>query len=729
MRRSQRFPFVSRSMCIMGWAVRGWMRLGLLTLLAGFLHAEQIRLIEPQATFHAGPPDELAFVVDGVPEGPRGWSPAPKVSEPQALVVRCERPVEADELDIDLFFLAGRPWNALSEFSLSFTTDAEPSLQGNWQPLEISRFAADVNNLRRTPDGRFRLDYFNFNDVGNRPDDVYRLTARLPGGKATGFRLDVFPMQLPGRQDMGLSWWPPHDFTLTEFRVGVHVRQTTNIALHQLATASHTLFDVPDLGLSQQAANLTDGLPATIAHPKDPKLGQAFYFEIDLGRVANLDHIGLRNRGDSMGPDRMIRLRVQMFEQAPDQVDSPLWTALLRADGSLPAPGAVDLMRAENGQGVFRGRYLRISSESSVACSPQLAEVEVYESRTPVLVSARADGKSLDGREGLVIPPGTRRLSLDLKIPQPGMPPNAVFRWRISGDVDEWQNSSRMSIDMACPQAGKHVFEAQALHSDNQWDATIFRLPVIVRQHPWENRSFQITGFAVAVLSAVFLSRRVMQRRTARQVAAANARAALAEERARIARDLHDDLGANLAEIAMISELARESLPPEHPARGPLDRIFKHAEGNTRRLGEIVWAVNPANDTLEHFTKYLCKFAQDYLASANVRCRFDLPEIMPHGSFSAAQRYHLLLAAKEAVHNAVRHGNPGMVILKLGVAGGRFVVEIRDDGQGCDAAAASASPRGCGNMRLRMETIGGSFDLTSSAGIGSTVSLSAPFSP
>jgi signal transduction histidine kinase len=231
------------------------------------------------------------------------------------------------------------------------------------------------------------------------------------------------------------------------------------------------------------------------------------------------------------------------------------------------------------------------------------------------------------------------------------------------------------------------------------------------------------------MIAAVFLSRSVIQRRTARQLAAANARAALAEERARIARDLHDDLGANLAEIAMISELARESLPEEHPARGPLDRIFKNAESNTRRLGEIVWAVNPTNDTLEHFTKYLCKFAQDYLASANVRCRLDLPDSLPHGSLSAAQRYHLLLAAKEAVHNAVRHGHPGTVTLKLGVKGACFLVEIRDDGSGCDAAAAAASPRGCGNMRLRMETIEGSFDLTSSAGIGTTVSLSAPFSP
>jgi signal transduction histidine kinase len=266
------------------------------------------------------------------------------------------------------------------------------------------------------------------------------------------------------------------------------------------------------------------------------------------------------------------------------------------------------------------------------------------------------------------------------------------------------------------------------LHSDQQWDATVFRLPLAVRQHFWRNQIVQAFGFIAAIFATVIFSRQAIQRRAVREVAAANARAALAEERSRIARDLHDDLGANLAEIAMISEMARESLAPGHPARGPLDKIFDRAEGNARRLGEIVWAVNPGNDTLEHFTKYLCKFAQDHLAAAGVRCRFDLPESMPGGSFTAAQRYHLLLAAKEAVHNAVRHGHPDTVTLKLAVEDGRFVVTITDNGGGCDPAAATASSRGCGNMRLRMESVGGSFQLSSAPGSGTSVTLSAPFS-
>ena len=132
----------------------------------------------------------------------------------------------------------------------------------------------------------------------------------------------------------------------------------------------------------------------------------------------------------------------------------------------------------------------------------------------------------------------------------------------------------------------------------------------------------------------------------------------LAVERTRIARDLHDDLGANLAEIAMISDLAQEQLPDDDPSRQSLNEIFSRAESNARRLGEIVWAINPANDTLECFAGFLCKFAQDYLALARVGCRLDVPEQLPPLPLNSIQRHNLFLAAKEAIHNAVRHGKP-----------------------------------------------------------------------
>ena len=418
------------------------------------LVAEPIRFASAEATCHSGSEADFAKVIDGVETGPHGWSPAPKVSEPQALVVRSAKPVQAAELGFYLYFQAGRPWNAPAEFSLSFTTDATPSLQGNWQPMNILFFSSDLRTLRMTESGHMRLDFFTMEATGNIPDDTYRVWVKLPGARATGFRLDVFPVQLPGTadMDMGLSWWPPHDFTLTEFLVEERMPETTNIALRQSASASHPLFVRPN-GKPQSASNLTDGLPGTFAHPGEATHGADFFFEIDLGRLTDLDHIGLRNRGD-LNFERFSRLRARLYDQPPAEGIAPLWDGMARADGSHPAPGEVDILRADAGQGRFRGRYLRLSSDSPVPHSPQLAEVEVYETRTPEVMSVLADGRPLAWDGVLDIPPGVRRLALELRIPRPGLPIGGAFRWRLPGEVDNWQTSRLMTIYLACPHAG-----------------------------------------------------------------------------------------------------------------------------------------------------------------------------------------------------------------------------------------------------------------------------------
>jgi len=689
------------------------------------LAMEPIPLVRPEATFFAGRPADFARVVDGLEVGPQGWSVAPKVHEPQALVVRCARPVEAAELDVTLFFMAGRPLHTIAEFALSYTTDSEPSLSGNWKPLEVQRFNAEVTTLRRTKDGRLRSDPLPDLVTGTIPDDVYGATVLLPGGRATGFRLEVFPVKRTPDSPPGLSYQPNFDFFLTEFRVAVHTRQTTNIALHRPVKASHTLF-VLDRGESQQAGALTDGLPATIAHPDDPTLGANFYFEVDLGQVAALDHIGLRNRGD-FGIDRFSRMRVRLYENDPSGGAVPAWDGMDRADGSHPELGAVDTIRAGLGTGVFRGQYLRLSSDSRVPLSPQLAEVEVYESRTPEVISVLADGREIPATDRLDLPPGVRRLALRLQIPQTGMPPGVKFRWRLLGDLEAWQDSRLMTIDMACPVPEKSVFEAQALHSDGQWDATIYRLPIHIGRFFWETPAFRWLAGISGLLAALGLGLFVARRRAKRQLQRLRLETALANERARIAQDLHDDLGAELSSIAMLADLERQDLPPERAAVSRLNEITSHAKHTVRRLEEIVWAVNPANDTLEGFAGFFCKFAQGYLELAGVASRFDLPDLFPGHSLSTVRRHHLFLAAKEALHNAVRHGSPTEVTIRMQLSVAVFHLIIEDNGCGFDDSQdRSDAAHGSANMSRRMTAIGGTFARDSHPGKGTVVTFSIP---
>ncbi len=696
---------------------------GLILAVGTVLHAEPIRLVKPEATFHAWSAEDLARVIDGVPTGPRGWSTMPKVTEPQSLVVRCERPIEADELDIGLFFLAGRPLNAIADFALSYTTDAEPSLAGKWQSLEILRFSAEVTTLRRSGPGRLVSEPPSRAMTGTIPDDVYRVQVQLPGRRATGFRLDAFPVKTTDSEMPGLSWYSPHDFCLTEFRIAEHARETTNIALQKPVSASHPL------EILMVPGALTDGLPATIAHPGKADLGADFWFEIDLGRNVAFDHLGLRNRGDGY-VERFSRMMIRSYDAEPAAGAVPVWQGMIRSDGSHPNPGEADTVRKHMGRGNFRGRYLRISSDNPVPFSPQLAEVEVYESRQPEVVAALADGRETTFTGRLELPPGTRRLTLRLRIPQAGMPADVRFRWRLRGDLETWQESRLMSIDMPCPPPGETTFEAQALHSDGQWDGSVYQLPIIARQHLWQTGVFRWGVGSLTVLSATGLGILVSRRRAARKLASLKAETALANERSRIARDIHDDLGISLTQIAMQCEIIEDDITHPERMRQHVTELSESARAVTRAVDEIVWAVTPGNDTLEKFTAFIGQFVQNCLKPAGIACRIALPAELPHIPMEATVRHHLYLVVREALNNVIRHAHAQTVRFSLVLDGKTLVLTLSDDGCGFDPNqdAIPSNERlfhgnGLSNMRKRMAEIGGTVEITSTPGQGTTLTL------
>ncbi|MCX6913713.1 MAG: histidine kinase, partial [Verrucomicrobia bacterium] len=126
---------------------------------------------------------------------------------------------------------------------------------------------------------------------------------------------------------------------------------------------------------------------------------------------------------------------------------------------------------------------------------------------------------------------------------------------------------------------------------------------------------------------------RELQREQARELA-------VERERARIARDIHDDLGATLTQIAMLSESAEIEAQAAASLKPKLTDIFTRARGATRELDEIVWAIDPGNDSVEQVVIYLCQFAQDYLKLAEIPLRLDAPDVLPPSPLSSAQRHN-----------------------------------------------------------------------------------------
>jgi signal transduction histidine kinase len=206
---------------------------------------------------------------------------------------------------------------------------------------------------------------------------------------------------------------------------------------------------------------------------------------------------------------------------------------------------------------------------------------------------------------------------------------------------------------------------------------------------------------------------------------------AIERERSRIAQDIHDNLGASLTRISLLSQSAFGELDnPEHAAT-QLQRIYSTTRELTRAMDEIVWAVNPQHDTLDSLVSYLGKFAQDFLGPLHIRCRLDVPEQLPAWSITAEVRHNLFLAFKEALNNVLKHSAASEVCISLTTDSDAFTLVVRDNGIGfCPQAPAlneaSAPSRivhghGLTNMRIRLEKVGGHYEIQSAPGRGTEV--------
>lgn len=205
---------------------------------------------------------------------------------------------------------------------------------------------------------------------------------------------------------------------------------------------------------------------------------------------------------------------------------------------------------------------------------------------------------------------------------------------------------------------------------------------------------------------------------------------ALHEERSRIAQDLHDNIGANLAHIGLLTEQVEQAKDDPDEMRAQLDRIFEVAHTTTKELDAVVWAVDPANNTLEEFARYVHGYAEDCLGMAGIRCHFTSTSAMPEMRLSSSVRHHLLMVAKEAIHNVIGHAGATVVTLRIGVEGQQIVLEIADDGRGLPPAGELRSGNGLHNMRARAAEVGGSCDIaTPPSGRGTIVRLTVPVRP
>ncbi len=331
----------------------------------------------------------------------------------------------------------------------------------------------------------------------------------------------------------------------------------------------------------------------------------------------------------------------------------------------------------------------------------------------------------------VTLPPGKERLEIQFTSLNLAAPDKARFRYRLE-DYEQSENEASGNVRPVIARypklpPGYYEFHVTACNEDGVWNPAAAVLAVIVLPQFWQTWWFR--GAVAVTLLALIVSavHYVSTQRLQRQLASLRQREALEKERARIARDIHDQLGASLTQVALLGELVEADKHAPGEVEQHARQISETARETTLALDEIVWTVNPSNDTLDGLITYVCKYAQDYLTMAGVRQRVDVPTQLPGAVISPEVRHNVFLAAKEAVTNVVRHARATEVWIRLQLEAGRFALEIQDNGRGLGNPEEALRIRnGLRNMRKRLEDVGGTFFIGVAPEGGTLVRLAAP---
>ena len=325
-------------------------------------------------------------------------------------------------------------------------------------------------------------------------------------------------------------------------------------------------------------------------------------------------------------------------------------------------------------------------------------------------------------------PGGLRSLDIHFTAPEFRAPEKLRFQYRLTGNDRDWIDAgTRRVASYTHLKPGRYRFEVLAARHHGLWSRTSAGFSFHLAPHYWQTWWFW-TALAVALAGAIAAAVR-WRVREVRRLHALEKEAGVLRERERIAQDMHDDIGARLSQLSMLVDSVADNTPPRADGASlpSLREIVREA---AESLDATVWAVKPDNDTLRHLAEYLAAYAHDYLSATTLRLEIDLPREIPAWPIAAEQRHHVFLAAKEALHNAVRHARAQRVLLRLTLMENGFTLEIADDGCGlpphllANPQGAASEQDGLRNLRRRAESAGGELRLESAPHQGTRIILS-----
>jgi len=368
------------------------------------------------------------------------------------------------------------------------------------------------------------------------------------------------------------------------------------------------------------------------------------------------------------------------------------------------------------------GRLWFVTDRGVVGFDPE-ASLPERPPPTVYIDEAFVDNRSAPVGAGLSLPPGRHQVEFRFVALNYSAPEKAHLRHQLVGFDQDWvETGAGYAARYARLAPGNYSLRVIAANQDGRWSPQGATLSVVVASAWWQTWWFRSAAFLAAIGVVVGIVLSWSHRRFKRRLEQLEREHALDKERARIARDLHDELGGSLTQIGLLADrLNRHSGGAESDAFGQMARRTRRLAGE---LESIVWTVNPKNDTWDKLALFLGEFAGRFFHDTPVECLVQGAETVPPRPLAPEVQHHLLSVTKEALNNILKHSRASRDKIVIGSAGGEFTLTIEDNGVGFEPESLEHAERnGLTNMRTRIAEIGGAIAIESARGQGSRIEI------
>ena len=291
-----------------------------------------------------------------------------------------------------------------------------------------------------------------------------------------------------------------------------------------------------------------------------------------------------------------------------------------------------------------------------------------------------------------------------------------VYYYKMDGINDDWVRTDRiLAANYTLLPPGEYTFNVMCENADGLESKNITRLVIYIRPPFWRTWWFMAL-IALSIASLIYTLHRLRVQRLL----------AMEKVRTRIARDLHDDMGSTLSTINILSTMARMKVRGDvAKTEELLEKISDNSSRMMEAMDDIVWSINPMNDTMQRITARMREFATGVLEAKNIEFTFRVDELVQDLKLDMEARRDLFLIFKEAVNNLAKYSQCRHAAIDIYIQKNKLLLTISDDGIGFDVLHCDGG-NGLINMQQRAQSINGKLSIDSKPGAGASIVLEVP---